>query len=199
MPTHSAQYQQGFTLVELIVTLAIAAILLNIAAPSFASAMLNARIASNTNLLTQSIHFGRSEAVKGLQPVSICARATNTSCETTNDWSKGWIVYSDSSAVGNAGTLDAADEILKIVTLDTDSVSITAEAIVGNSANAAVSNMRINSRGFANWTAGTFSVCNTTDSDLVRSLIVLGAGAVRSTSASAGKAAKDAFDQDIVC
>jgi len=195
----SVRKLQGFSLIELLVVLAVAAILINVAAPSFASALLNARVAVSTNLLTQSIHYGRSEAVKRLQPVSICARATDVSCNTNNDWSSGWLVYTDASSVGTPGTLDAADTVLRVVKLRASNMDISADAVIGTNASAEVQNIRFNTRGFANWTAGTFAVCIGSEDELTRSLIVLGAGAVRSTNASATEAAKDAFDVDIDC
>jgi len=197
--TLCAHKARGFSLIELIDVLAIGAILINIAAPSFASAMLNARIAVSTNSLTESIHFSRSEAVKRLHSVSICPRATDISCNIDNDWSDGWLIYTDASSDGTPGTLDDADTVLRVVKLAGNNLDISAEAVIGNADSAEAKFIRFNSRGFANWTAGTFAVCNNVDPELARSLIVIGAGSVRSTSASADSAAKDAFDADIVC
>lgn len=190
---------KGFSLIELIAVLAVAAILINLAAPSFADAMANAKLAVRTNLLTQSIHFGRSEAVKRASSVSICARSTDTQCSTDNDWSEGWLVYTDSSSDGSLGQLDATDTVLKAVAFEASGIDLTASAVIGTNAKGAVKNIRFNSRGFANWTAGTFAICSEDNADKTKSVIVLGAGAVRSTGGSATTAAKDAFNMDINC
>jgi len=195
----TSRYSRGLSLIELLAVLSIAAILINVAAPSFASAVMNARIAVGLNQLTQSIHYGRSEAVKRARPVSICARGTNTACNTENDWSKGWVVYTDANSDGTAGVLDTADTVLRIVELDPEALDITASAVIGTGSNAAVKHIRFNSRGFANWAAGTFSICKDANTDKAKSIIVVGPGSVRSTSASADIAAKDAFDMDIDC
>ena len=189
----------GFTLIELLVVMAVAAILLNIAAPSFSSAMLNANFAIRSNSLTQSIHFGRMEAVKRRHSVSMCARESNTTCSAANDWSKGWLIYTDSSADGALGTLDSTDTVIQVVSFDTGNIDITASAVIGSNANAPTKTIRFNSRGFADWSAGTFVLCNPDNAAMTRSLIVVGPGSVRSTNATDTTAAKDAFNTDIVC
>jgi len=190
---------RGFTLIELLVVMAVAAILLNIAAPSFSSVMLNAKFAVRSNSLTQSVHFGRMEAVKRRHSVSMCARASNTACSTDNDWSKGWLVYTDSSSDGVLGVLDGTDTVLQVVPFETSKIGVTASAVIGSNANAPTPNIRFNSRGFADWSAGTFVLCNPDFTEMTRSLIVVGPGSVRSTHATDTKAAKDAFDVDVVC
>lgn len=190
--------QVGLTLLEVLIVLVITAVLLNIAAPSFGSAVSKAKLAATANSLAQSIHFGRSEAVKRSVSVSICARNTNISCNTENEWSAGWLVYTDSASAGDAGVLDGDDAVLRIVNLKEGNIEIDANAVVNAEASSLVNNIRFNARGFANWTAGTFALC-TGQSETAKSLIVLGAGAVRSTSASVNSLAKDAFDNDIEC
>jgi len=102
----------GFTLMELMVTLAIAAIILGIAAPSFSQFLRNNRLTSAANDLLTAIQNARTEAIKRQQSVSICPTANPTAVEPTcagGDFSS-WIMFVDPNndcrrAVGGAETL----------------------------------------------------------------------------------------------
>ena len=76
---------RGFTLIELMVTLAIAAVLLLVAIPSMTAFKRNAELTSATNTLLASINAARGEAMK---------RGTNAMVVPANgsDWNTGWIV-----------------------------------------------------------------------------------------------------------
>lgn len=82
---------RGFTLIELMVTIAIVAILLGIAVPSFNSIVLNMKLTSYANDLVASTLLARSEAIKRNAVVSLCVSSNGTSCGT-GGWEQGWIV-----------------------------------------------------------------------------------------------------------
>lgn len=86
---------RGFTLVELVVTLAIGAILLGLAAPSFQATILNNRIATHTNDFLSALSLARSEALKRDKPVVLCKSSDLASCATTGHWEQGWIIFVD--------------------------------------------------------------------------------------------------------
>jgi len=92
--------QRGFTLIEMMTTLVIATILLTVGVPSFSQVIRTNRIASQVNLLVSSLNAARSEAVSRGVPVSICASANQATCSGNNDWSTGWIVYTDNNSSG---------------------------------------------------------------------------------------------------
>lgn len=93
---------QGFTLIELMVTLAVLAIVLGIAVPSFQTQIINNRSLTMGDEFAQALNFARSEAVKNKKRVSICASSNGTSC--TGSWSEGFIVFQDNAA---SDTVDA--------------------------------------------------------------------------------------------
>ena len=67
--------QRGFTLLELMITVAVLAILLSLGVPSFAETIRNNRVAAQTNELVTALSLARSEASKRGMPVSVCAGA----------------------------------------------------------------------------------------------------------------------------
>jgi len=67
-----AKSQRGFTLVELMVTIAILAILATIGLPSFQRLIADYRVSSQANGVQGLLQFARSEAVKRRQSVSVC-------------------------------------------------------------------------------------------------------------------------------
>jgi len=96
---------QGFTLIELMLTLTVAAIVLGIAIPSFNQTMLNNSSASLGSELSVALNYARSEAVKRAKRVSICASDNGTSCLAINNWDKGWLVFVDDAATDAAAAV----------------------------------------------------------------------------------------------
>ena len=91
---------RGLTLIELMVVLAIAAILLTIGLPSLVSFIQSNRVATEISSLDSDLQFARSEAIKQGIPVSVCASADGSSCLGANNWASGWIVFPDATASG---------------------------------------------------------------------------------------------------
>ena len=92
----------GFTLIELMVTLAIVAVLMAVATPSFISFQRNAELSAFANTLLSAVNTARSEAMKrGRHTMVIPADAT--------DWQTGWIVFVD---VDRSNDYDATKDIL---------------------------------------------------------------------------------------
>lgn len=104
------QHSKGFTLVELMLTLAVAAILLAVAVPSYRSFVQGNRAASQANTLLRALAYARSEAVKRAEVITICQSGNQSSCGGNKDaWQNGWIVFSD---VDQDGALDSGTDIL---------------------------------------------------------------------------------------
>lgn len=87
---------RGFTLIELMVTLAVTAIVLSIAIPSFQSQLLNNRSIALGEDFATAINLARSEAVKRSTRVSICASKFGTACD--GEWVDGFIIFVDLAA-----------------------------------------------------------------------------------------------------
>jgi type IV fimbrial biogenesis protein FimT len=94
--------QSGFTMVEMIMTVAVGAILLTVGIPSFRYITNSNRIAAEINGLLGDLQFARSEAIKEGVSVSVCISSNGTACTggTTNTWQNGWIVISSAATTG---------------------------------------------------------------------------------------------------
>jgi type IV fimbrial biogenesis protein FimT len=89
----------GFTIVELMVVIAIMAIIMVFAIPSYKGLMTQNRMAGEINDLATDIELARSAAVKQGLDVTICPSTTPTAtvptCATTTEWNSGWIAFID--------------------------------------------------------------------------------------------------------
>jgi len=107
--------QAGFTLIELMTVIVIAAVLAAAALPSFFDAIERNRIVSQNNELLATFSFARSEAIKRNGTVGVCAlNAALTGCATDN-WNRGWLVWADTD---RSATFNAGDEVLRINRVD---------------------------------------------------------------------------------
>lgn len=102
--TYMKKYH-GFTLIELMITIAIGAILMAIAVPSFQSLIEDQRTMSQANDLTGSLQLARSEAVKRGRAVSVTP--------TGGNFSNGWTLTT-TDQLGNAVTLRVHDPLDRV-------------------------------------------------------------------------------------
>lgn len=127
---------QGFTLPELMVTVAIAGILASLAMPNLNALVERNRISTATNQLVSSLLLMRSEATKRGFDVSMCAVNTiGNACDAAaTDFSNGWIVFTDyrgpaANATHSNGKLDVGT----LFDTDGDGAGDTAEEILARS------------------------------------------------------------------
>jgi type IV fimbrial biogenesis protein FimT len=87
----------GFTLIELIVTMAIAAIILTIGVPAFRDMILNNTRVALVNEVVGALSLARSEAAKSGLRATICRSVDGATCatDTPGVWENGWIIYVD--------------------------------------------------------------------------------------------------------
>jgi type IV fimbrial biogenesis protein FimT len=96
--------QGGFTLVELIVVVAITGILMAIAVPDFIKSTRGIELAHQAKEMESAIKFARAKAMQLGQEVAMCrSDATQTKCNTgspSDEWQNGWLIFSDLNSNG---------------------------------------------------------------------------------------------------
>lgn len=106
---HMNRNNYGFTLIELIVTLAVVSIVLVTGIPALNSMSTNNRLSAQNNSILGSLALARSEAIKRGRVTTICASTNSEACNTT-DWHEGWIVFLDANR--NAILDSASNDIM---------------------------------------------------------------------------------------
>lgn len=126
----------GFSLLELIVTLAVAAIIVTVGIPSFQAMIERIRLSGKTDDLVAAIMLTRSEAIKRGVRVTLCKADTRRSdpmCapeDSVEGYEQGWIVFVDST---NPGLRDAGELVIQVSAPDRDlGISITSAASAFN-------------------------------------------------------------------
>ena len=122
---------RGFTILELMVTLAVVGILVSVGVPGFRAIIMDNRLVSQANLLVTSVSVARSTAVKYQRNAIVCSStdfdAAVPTCAGSTDWSTGWIVWVDKD---RDATTDA-DEIISVHGPLNSSSSLNSLANVG--------------------------------------------------------------------
>lgn len=118
---------QGITLVEVVITAAILAIIAAVALPSFNNVIIANRLAANANEMVGSLQTARSEAIRRGSRVVVCASSTGSSCAGT--WSDGWIAFEDRN---RDGAVSGGETILRAHSAPTD-LQVLASSNVGTS------------------------------------------------------------------
>ena len=112
--------RRGFTLLELMLAIAVATILITMGVPALQQMIMNNRLRSQANTLISALNFTRSEAIKRGATVYMSKCTSNggtipPSCGTTWSWSNGWIIFVDLNGDNkvNVDTDPAKNEVLR--------------------------------------------------------------------------------------
>lgn len=148
---------RGLTLIELMMGVAVAAVLLAIAGPSFQQALNGNRLSSVANELTGAVQLARAEAVRANRRATLCSSADGSACTHASATWAGWILFVDTNADGTRGN---AEPVIKAGTFDTP-------VVVKSSANITAVEEKITFRGDGTARAadnqtlltGTLAVC----------------------------------------
>lgn len=156
--------QHGFTLIELMVAIALLGLLLSMAVPALEQFTSNARQTSTINDFVASLHMARSTAVTINARVTVCASSNQQTCEAV-PWDAGWIVFSDQN---NNQLVDGTDAIV--------SASPGTEGLGISSGEFGLAlqyrpNGRVVNAG-ANGMSGEFTVCDSRGDEHAKVLII---------------------------
>lgn len=161
--------QVGFTLFELLVALAIAAILATAGLPRLHDMVLDNRITAHANHFVATMSAARSSAVRYQRPAVVCATSNFDvavpTCSGSTDWSNGWIVWVDK----NRDATTAANEIVVVAPPIGGSITMNS---------AAADRFSYDARGFGTSAGDSLSFCDDREGETGRVIRINAAGRV---------------------
>ncbi|HET7932096.1 MAG TPA: GspH/FimT family pseudopilin [Rhodanobacteraceae bacterium] len=171
--TRSARATLGFTLTELLVTLAIAGILAMIGAPAMARLLAHTRGASAEASIAMSLRHARTAAIMHNQRVVACPSANGQACDDSSEWQHGWIIADDAD---HDGQPDAGTPIIATFPAMSPGSRITTSA--------GRKRVAFHPNGSAAGSNASFTICNARSGD-GEAVVVSNAGRVRESTPSA--------------
>ncbi len=121
---------RGFSLIELMITLAVIVVLLTVGVPTFNTFIKNNRLKTATNNLVTALNLARSEAIKRGLRVSVCKSADGATCAAANGWDQGWIVFTDQN--DNAAYNSGSETLLRVFSGLSPALTLTGNGQVVN-------------------------------------------------------------------
>lgn len=164
-------HRKGYTLLELLISLAAIAILAGIALPSLASMFDRNRLAISKNALVTSLQLARADSVSSGHHLVLCPSTNGSSCNSEGDWSAGWIVFRD---MNRNGRPDPGDALLQRQELGHPGLQIRSSD----------GRRRVTYQGFgrAGGSNVRFIFCNRNNPALHGDVVVANSGRIRSGS-----------------
>jgi type IV fimbrial biogenesis protein FimT len=178
--------QGGFTIVELIIVVVIAAVLAAIAMPNLSEFIKDNARATRVNTMVTALNFGRGQAVTRNTRVSVCKSAGFANCDGgagAHLFHQGWIVFTDGST---RGTVDGTDQVIRIFQPDMGGTA----TMHGRNGGGNINGISYRNNGMAEditagatlLTAGTiFNYCDDRGPPKARAIVVNTTGHIRLT------------------
>lgn len=183
-PGRARGLQAGFTLIELMVGVAIMAVLLMVGVPSFQSAVASSRLTTSTNDVVSALALARTEAIRRGTRVTVCKSANATACVTSGNWSQGWIIFIDTTRSTANATVDSGEVILASQAATTGNIVMVGSTGVPNFVSFASDGQAKLMNGTSQ--AGTLRVCSTapalSDARRARDIAITASGRVTTTT-----------------
>lgn len=179
---------RGFTLIELMVTLGVSALVLSLGVPSFQGLVRDNRMTTQYNQFVTVLNIARSEAIKRGVNVTVCKRNdAGTDCNNSTNWENGWIAFTDPD---NDGSVDTNETVIRVQ-----------ESLSGKSTfRASPTRHRItyNNQGFAIGYNDTFRLCDDRGAYHAKG-IVIDNGRIRRATDSDGDGIVESGSGNISC
>lgn len=160
----------GFTLLELLITLAVGAVLLTLAVPAFTNLVLDSRLTAAVNRFVHGMYVARHEALKSGADVAMCRSPSGQQCTQVGRWETGFIVFVNRDR-DDPPRVDTGERILQVEgAMPGGTVLANRSAFV-----------------FRPWSRsvnGTFTFCDRRGTARARAVVVSYTGRPRATSAA---------------
>lgn len=117
--------KNGFTLIELMISLVVLVVLITVAIPGMQGLINSGRLSAAANELSAAVQLARVEALRRNRSVVLCNSETLTACSNSDAWT-GWLIFVDTN---NNGIVDAGEDIVRTGSIDTPLVMRASDAI----------------------------------------------------------------------
>lgn len=180
----------GFTLIELIVVVAMISIVAVLAGPNLGTFMTRNKITTQTNNFVASLIVARSEAAKRVSSVTVCigntAQDTCVGGSYTN-WEDGWIAFID---LNGDAVIDVGETVINVNNEVSGDTTIRSSQHVNS----------ITYRGDGSVTSsGTFKVCNSEGASRAKAINIMGSGLISQGKKNGDTIVDDFTGTNITC
>lgn len=199
---HMNKNNHGFTLIELIVTLAVVSILLLTGIPMLNQMTTSNRLSTQINTVAGSLAIARSESIKRGTSITLCGSTDGATCDTSS-WESGWIIFAD--ADNNAildSTAGTSESMLKIVSPFSGGSTLRLSQSDSTSVIRFKSEGSLRDLGIDGTNKGTFTLCELSASTTTAKAIninPLGRASRAQGATSTEKPVHDVTGADITC
>jgi len=160
--------RNGYSLIEMLVTMSIATVLISFALPSFVEIKSNKILKNERDRLMVSFAYARSYAINQQKQVVVCPSLSGYSCDNQSKWNQGWIIFDDSNSNRE---FDNNEKLLQFENPMDKSVKATSSIFR--------SKIRFNNIGFSPGTNVSINFCDKRGNDFALSLIINNAGRIK--------------------
>lgn len=158
----------GFSLIEMVVTLSIAAVLISYALPSIYDIKSNKILINERDRLTVSFAYARTYAITQQKQVVVCPSLSGHDCDNQSNWYQGWIVFDDTN---RNRQLDSDEKLLQFENPMDESIIATSSTYR--------SKIRFNNIGFSPGTNVSINFCDKRGVDYAQAIIINNAGRIK--------------------
>ncbi len=159
---------QAFSLIELIIVLAIAGVLSAYGLPSFNKLAQDKKIQAAKDSLFIDLQYARSKAISVQSNIIVCPSLSHLNCDASSNWHHGWIVFLDKNA---DKIYNASDEMLRVG--DALPKNLQATSSVHRK------KVRFNAMGFAPGTNLSINFCDHRGNAFAQAIIVSNSGRIK--------------------
>ena len=104
------KHESAFTLIELMITIAVAAVVLTLGVPGFGRVIERNQLSAHINEMVSTLHFARSEAIRRNKAITVCHSNDGSTCGGVG-YEDGWLMFFDDNNDGDYS--DTGEELLK--------------------------------------------------------------------------------------